>query len=137
MDTPASSSSRRPELKLNGRRPTLLKVRKSPHKISKPLVAPPHHNHPPPPIIIYTESPKTIHTNPNEFKSLVQRLTGPDSSSPPCTNSAFAFQENGGGISTAAREILSTPQNSFPILSHMMITPSANELDILSAWFDI
>ncbi|KAH0468895.1 hypothetical protein IEQ34_002127 [Dendrobium chrysotoxum] len=49
---------------LHGPRPSPLKLHKDSHKIIKP------------PIIIYTVSPKVIHTNPNEFMSLVQRLTG-------------------------------------------------------------
>ncbi|KAK9062758.1 hypothetical protein SSX86_019948 [Deinandra increscens subsp. villosa] len=31
---------------------------------------------PPPPVIIYTHSPKVIHTHPRDFRSLVQKLTG-------------------------------------------------------------
>ncbi|KAJ0466818.1 putative VQ motif-containing protein/18/20/21/25 [Helianthus annuus] len=31
---------------------------------------------PPPPVIIYTHSPKVIHTHPRDFKALVQKLTG-------------------------------------------------------------
>lgn len=117
MDMQDFSSGRSPRRELQGPRPTPLKVRKDSHKIRKPPVAPlpaasqPHHvSHAPPrpPVIIYTVSPKIIHANPNEFMSLVQRLTGPNSSS--CTStstsssSAFAFQESGGGaISPAAR----------------------------------
>ncbi|KAI3797482.1 hypothetical protein L1987_32739 [Smallanthus sonchifolius] len=44
-----------------------------------------HHHHrlppspstgPPPPVIIYTYSPKVIHTHPRDFMALVQKLTG-------------------------------------------------------------
>ncbi|KAK9216328.1 hypothetical protein WN944_008337 [Citrus x changshan-huyou] len=93
-DFPVSKSPRR---ELQGPRPAPLKVRKDSYKIKKPPVAPPsqqqqqqqqhHHHHqapaPPPrqPVIIYTVSPKVIHTNPNDFMTLVQRLTGSSSSS--------------------------------------------------------
>ncbi|KAK6118811.1 hypothetical protein DH2020_047446 [Rehmannia glutinosa] len=123
MDTPDISGRSPKRSELLGPRPTPLKVRKDSHKIRKPPVAPqpaiapphyhPSHAPPRPPVIIYTVSPKIIHANPNEFMSLVQRLTGPNSS---CTSSsistpssssssaAFAFQENGGGaVSPAAR----------------------------------
>ncbi|KAJ8424113.1 hypothetical protein Cgig2_018123 [Carnegiea gigantea] len=36
-----------------------------------------------PPLIIYTHSPKTIHTNPKDFMSLVQKLTGMSPSEQP------------------------------------------------------
>ncbi|MQL98033.1 hypothetical protein Taro_030736 [Colocasia esculenta] len=84
--------SPRREVQLQGPRPTPLKVRKDSHKIKKPPAAPgagpsqPHH-YPPPqqqqqpqqhraPVIIYTVSPKVIHTEPGNFMTLVQRLTG-------------------------------------------------------------
>lgn len=76
-----------PRRELQGPRPAPLKVRKDSHKIKKPPVAPPQqqptaapiqHR---PPVIIYAVSPKVIHTNPSEFMSLVQRLTGSSSSS--------------------------------------------------------
>ncbi|KAG8378131.1 hypothetical protein BUALT_Bualt08G0106200 [Buddleja alternifolia] len=111
------TSGQSPRRELQGPRPTPLKVRKDSHKIKKPPVAPPHqssqphnppHAPPRPPVIIYTVSPKIIHANPNEFMSLVQRLTGPNPSSScpsPSTSSssAFVFQEHGGAISPAAR----------------------------------
>lgn len=95
MDHPDSpGGSRPPRKELQGPRPTPLKVRKESHKIKKPPVAPPAnppHQHqqvpsqpPPPPrqpVIIYTVSPKVIHTHPSEFMTLVQRLTGPDATS--------------------------------------------------------
>uniref|UniRef100_A0A803LHR5 VQ domain-containing protein n=1 Tax=Chenopodium quinoa TaxID=63459 RepID=A0A803LHR5_CHEQI len=95
MDNPDSQGGSRPPRKeLQGPRPTPLKVRKESHKIKKPPVAPPAnppHQHqqvpsqpPPPPrqpVIIYTVSPKVIHTHPSEFMTLVQRLTGPDATS--------------------------------------------------------
>ncbi|XP_076949786.1 uncharacterized protein LOC143622561 [Bidens hawaiensis] len=35
-----------------------------------------HQQQPPPPVIIYTHSPKVIHTRPCDFMALVQKLTG-------------------------------------------------------------
>ncbi|KAL1533508.1 protein MKS1-like [Salvia divinorum] len=110
MDMPDFSSGPSPRRELQGPRPAPLKVRKDSHKIRKPPMAPPPaagHHHPPPhpaprpPVIIYTVSPKIIHANPNEFMSLVQRLTGPNATS---SSSASAFHlEGGGAVSPAAR----------------------------------
>lgn len=108
MDMPDFSSGPSPRRELQGPRPTPLRVRKDSHKIRKPPVAPPpagHYHHPPhapprPPVIIYTVSPKIIHANPNEFMSLVQRLTGPNATSP---SSSSAFGDSGGAVSPAAR----------------------------------
>ncbi|XP_078164491.1 protein MKS1-like [Carex rostrata] len=82
---------------LQGPRPAPLKVRKDSHKVRKPPVAPPQqqpaaapviqHR---PPVIIYAVSPKVIHTNPSEFMSLVQRLTGSSSSSSSSSAAASA-----------------------------------------------
>ncbi|XP_042067631.1 protein MKS1-like [Salvia splendens] len=83
MDTPNFFSGRSPSPRreLQGPRPAPLKVRKDSHKIRKPHA-------PPLPVIIYTVSPKIIHANPNDFMSLVQRLTGPNATSPSCTPAA-------------------------------------------------
>lgn len=118
MDMPDIPFLRSPKREIQGPRPTPLKVRKDSHKIRKPPVAPPvaaagtqHHYSHAPPVIIYTVSPKIIHANPNEFMSLVQRLTGPNSSSAsiisspsvPSSYSSFQFQDNSGAVSPAAR----------------------------------
>ncbi|KAK1436414.1 hypothetical protein QVD17_02194 [Tagetes erecta] len=119
MDSPDFPTGKSPR-SLQGPRPAPLRVHKDSHKIRKPPVAPqPHHHQQPPhhhhhhhhqqqqpqhrpPVIIYTVSPKVIHTNPNEFMTLVQRLTGPSASSP--VGSSFsAFQDDGGAVSPAAR----------------------------------
>ncbi|CAL9043213.1 unnamed protein product [Musa banksii] len=77
-DLPMGEQSSRREL--HGPRPTPLKVRKDSYKIRKPPMAAPQQAAPPPqqrrPIIIYTVSPKVIHTTPTDFMSVVQRLTG-------------------------------------------------------------
>ncbi|KAK7373190.1 hypothetical protein VNO80_06588 [Phaseolus coccineus] len=81
QDIPSGTSSK---TQLQGPRPTPLRVNKESHKIKKPPVAPLPSQLPPPPrqpVIIYTVSPKVIHTTPSEFMSLVQRLTGSSSSS--------------------------------------------------------
>ncbi|XP_042024246.1 protein MKS1-like [Salvia splendens] len=82
MDTPDLFSGRSPSPRkeLQGPRPAPLKVRKDSHKIRKPPAVQPHA--PPQPVIIYTVSPKIIHANPSDFMSLVQRLTGPNATSP-------------------------------------------------------
>ncbi|KAG2321059.1 hypothetical protein Bca4012_055927 [Brassica carinata] len=91
-----------------GPRPTPLKIRKESHKIIKkpPLVPQPRLQPPesappqlrqqeplqsqPPrgPVIIYTVSPKIIHTHPNNFMALVQRLTGKTSTSTTSSSSS-------------------------------------------------
>ncbi|KAF8411668.1 hypothetical protein HHK36_004226 [Tetracentron sinense] len=100
---PTGKPSERRELQ--GPRPPPLKVRKDSHKIKKPPIAPqlskppqpaPHHR---PPVIIYSVSPKVIHTNPSDFMTLVQRLTGSSSSS----SSSSSPPDNSGAISPAAR----------------------------------
>ncbi|XP_051124140.1 protein MKS1-like [Andrographis paniculata] len=95
-----SGRRERKELQLQGPRPAPLRVHSASHKIRKPQAAaarPPHA----PPVIIYTVSPKVFHTNPNEFMSLVQRLTGATANST-CNNSSPAFP-GGGDVSPATR----------------------------------
>lgn len=102
--------NRSPRRELQGPRPAPLKVRKDSHKIvKKPPLAPPaplHHRHdyhhhqqqqqppqqsqPRAPVIIYTVSPKVIHTSPNNFMNLVQRLTGLQRSSSDAAAAASA-----------------------------------------------
>ncbi|CAO2834018.1 unnamed protein product [Amaranthus hypochondriacus] len=103
---------------LLGPRPSPLKVRKDSHKIRKPPMAPaaPAQPQAPPqpprqPVIIYTVSPKVIHTHPSEFLNLVQRLTGADhatSSSSSSSSVSSQYHHNtahhvSGAISPAAR----------------------------------
>jgi hypothetical protein len=108
MDSSDFPISRSPRKELQGPRPPALKIRKDSHKIRKPPVAPQPfqqqpQNQPPtqqcPPVIIYTVSPKVIHTNPNDFMTLVQRLTGSSSTS----TSSNPFNDDCGAISPAAR----------------------------------
>lgn len=52
-----------------------LKVSKDSHRIRKPPLPLPQVQYRPP-VIIHTYSPKVIHTQPDDFMSLVQKLTG-------------------------------------------------------------
>lgn len=126
MDPPEFSTVGRPSPRkeLQGPRPTPLKVSKESHKIRKPPVAPQPHHPPQPllqssaavnnrqPVVIYTVSPKVIHTTVNDFMNLVQRLTGP-SPRPGSTPVAGA-----GDVSPAAR-----------LASVERISPSERERD--------
>ncbi|OMO55361.1 VQ motif-containing protein [Corchorus olitorius] len=108
MDSSDFPISKSPRKELQGPRPAPLKVRKDSYKIKKPPLAPqPVVQQQPtqirPPVIIYTVSPKVIHTNPSEFMNLVQRLTGSTSSSSSSSISTYPFQESSGAISPAAR----------------------------------
>ncbi|KAA8546536.1 hypothetical protein F0562_002725 [Nyssa sinensis] len=105
--SPDFPTSKSPKRELQGPRPAPLKVRKDSHKIRKPPVVP-QPSQPPaqhrPPVIIYTVSPKIIHTHPSEFMTLVQRLTGSSSTSSSSTvTSSSSFPVNSGAISPAAR----------------------------------
>ncbi|XP_065854827.1 VQ motif-containing protein 8, chloroplastic [Euphorbia lathyris] len=59
---------------MNGPRPSPLKLNKESHLIHKSS------KQKNPPVIIYTQSPKVIHTPATDFMALVQRLTGISSS---------------------------------------------------------
>ncbi|KAL1326835.1 hypothetical protein HN51_036956 [Arachis hypogaea] len=89
-----SSPSSRRELPIQGPRPPPLRVSKESHKISKPPRPPQpaaaNQPLPPPPdaaaqhrepVIIYSVSPKVLHVTVSDFMNVVQRLTGPNSSS--------------------------------------------------------
>ncbi|WOK97334.1 protein MKS1-like [Canna indica] len=107
-----SESRPSPRRELQGPRPAPLKVSKVSHKIKKPPVAPlPHHHQYPPaapapprhPVIIYTVSPKIIHTKPSEFMTLVQRLTGPNSVAPDDDAEPSSLPSPAPALSPAAR----------------------------------
>lgn len=107
-----SGGTRRPErrtVQLQGPRPSPLSLNKDSRKIGKPPRAPPPFRLPkappraPPaesrePVIIYSVSPKVIHAEPSDFRSVVQRLTG-------LCSSSFSAKEfsAGGPVSPAAR----------------------------------
>ena len=65
-------SRKHPESAMNS---SPLKVSKDSHRIRKPPLPLPQVQYRPP-IIIHTYSPKIIHTQPDDFMSLVQKLTG-------------------------------------------------------------
>lgn len=69
-------SSRR---ELRGQRPPPLTVNKASWRGKKPATG--GRNSRDPVVIVYVNSPKVIHTRPQDFMSLVQRLTGKSSSS--------------------------------------------------------
>ncbi|KAK3154293.1 hypothetical protein QOZ80_2BG0188670 [Eleusine coracana subsp. coracana] len=112
MDAADRSSSSSPRSRqLQGPRPPRLAVSKDSHKVRKPPIAPQqrhhlqqqqqqyqHQHHQPPPqqqqprapVIIYDASPKVIHTKPEGFMALVQRLTGPGAAAGPAQFDAEA-----------------------------------------------
>ncbi|XVF84771.1 hypothetical protein PTKIN_Ptkin17bG0065400 [Pterospermum kingtungense] len=69
------SPSTRKDLLINGLRPSPLKISKDSHLIQKPGAAPAQPKRQGP-VIIYTHSPKIIHTQARDFMALVQKLTG-------------------------------------------------------------
>lgn len=100
---PTGKSPRRSS-ELQGPRPTPLRINKDSHNIKKPPLPPRQ------PIIIYTVSPKIIHTTPSDFMTLVQRLTGSHSSSNNTSSSSnhdpftcVAHDDDGAAVSPAAR----------------------------------
>lgn len=92
----SSENRTRKELKVPRQEP--LRVSRDSGTIQKPR----------PPVIIYTESPKVIHAKPEEFMSLVQRLTGqPDGSTricPPIDPSNSCDETAGGSGTSRNRE---------------------------------
>ena len=60
---------------INGIRPSPLKINKDSHVIQKQAPAPKQQQRQGP-VIIYTHSPKIIHTQARDFMALVQKLTG-------------------------------------------------------------
>ncbi|KAK7410677.1 hypothetical protein VNO78_01658 [Psophocarpus tetragonolobus] len=105
MDHIPRERSPKRELQLQGPRPTPLRINKDSHKIKKPPLAPQASQPQPPPrqpIIIYTVSPKVIHTTPGDFMNLVQRLTG-SSTSHAASNNNDPFNSAPGMVSPAAR----------------------------------
>ncbi|XP_068660920.1 protein MKS1 [Aristolochia californica] len=109
MDPPEDPAGRpSPRRELQGPRPTPLKVRKDSYKIKKPPLAPlQQQTQPPPqprpPVIIYTVSPKVIHTNASDFMTLVQRLTGFSSTAESTSSLAAVSSSRSGVLSPAAR----------------------------------
>ncbi|CAN8312787.1 unnamed protein product [Cochlearia groenlandica] len=121
-----------------GPRPTPLKISKDSHKIiKKPPLAPHPRLQPyqepsqPPssrgPVIIYTVSPKIIHTHPNNFMTLVQRLTGktsmPSTSAPNKINSRNTSENAfSGSVSPAARYAATERANELGFVGDLYAT---------------
>ncbi|KAK8691513.1 hypothetical protein V6N13_075023 [Hibiscus sabdariffa] len=130
----------RKEVTMNGVRPTPLKINNHSHLIQKPS-SPAHHPQQKRqgPIIIYTHSPKIIHTQARDFMALVQRLTGLSRSHPETatlrevnrqedneTSSGITDDQNGGSGTTTRIES-ATAMN--PFLADMpLFTPSSTDL---------
>lgn len=128
-------AERKEIIQLQGPRPAALKITKDSHKIKKPPLPPPQR-----PIIIYTVSPKIIHTDPTQFKDLVQRLTGYEPSSqlpldhmsmtsvPMRTSNNTTLHERGGAggverVGYFPTGILSPTPGSLPPISPNIFTP--------------
>ncbi|KAF5467779.1 hypothetical protein F2P56_011997 [Juglans regia] len=107
-DIPAAGRSPRIR-ELQGTRPPRLRINTESHKIKKRSPAQPH-SQPRKPVVIYLDSPKIIHISPENFKTLVQRLTGlPSSSSSSSSSTSIVDQSsnpfngnNNGTISSTA-----------------------------------
>ncbi|KAK1282033.1 Protein MKS1 [Acorus calamus] len=91
----------RRKVELIGHRPSPLHVHNDSHKIGKPKSSTTSTG----PIIIYTVSPKVIHTEPSEFMSLVQRLTGVSSSSTSAASDDEAHRVKEGSCSSGEEDI--------------------------------
>ncbi|CAL5021587.1 unnamed protein product [Urochloa decumbens] len=121
MDAPSGDRSSPRSRQLQGPRPPRLAVSKDSHKVRKPPVAPQRHQQQPQqqvvqhqqhqhqyqqqarqPVIIYDASPKVIHTKPGDFMALVQRLTGPGSTSQQAQFDAAAASSSSAGPSSDA-----------------------------------
>lgn len=122
MDASSGDRSSPRSRQLQGPRPPRLAVSKDSHKVRKPPVAPQRNQHlqqqqqpaaqqlqqyqhqQRQPVIIYDASPKVIHTKPGDFMALVQRLTGPGSTSQAQFDAAAtaAAAASGAGPSSAA-----------------------------------
>ncbi|XP_042495744.1 nuclear speckle RNA-binding protein B-like [Macadamia integrifolia] len=133
-----SSSPSRKEVQIQGPRPPPLKVRKDSYKIKKPPLAPQSQPQPQPqpqpqqqpprrPVIIYTVSPKVIHTTASDFMTLVQRLTGPNSTS----SSSYTTVQSSSSSSASSSSyvdnkdtILASPAARFATIEKANTAPS-------------
>ena len=90
-------------LELQGPRPAPLKVSENSSKIKKS-------NRRRSPVIIYLQSPKVIHVRPEEFKGIVQQLTGNNNQAAPIRVAA-----------TAAASASTSQYNSYTSTSSVMV----------------
>ncbi|PKA45809.1 Protein MKS1 [Apostasia shenzhenica] len=82
------------------------------------------------PVIVYLESPKIIHARPQEFMSLVQRLTGKDSCIESPRSPASFVAEGSSGESAGGREAEGKREEAAaaeedPLLLTLGLSPSA------------
>ncbi|KAF5197885.1 hypothetical protein FRX31_012532 [Thalictrum thalictroides] len=76
---------------LQGPRPPALKIGMDSYKIKKPQSATQAIATRPPPVVIHLKSPEIIHTRPQDFRDIVQQLTGkPKSLAQPTTTISTA-----------------------------------------------
>ncbi|KAK4841449.1 hypothetical protein QYF36_004697 [Acer negundo] len=138
---------RRSSDQINGPRPSPLKLNKDSHTIQKPssssssssLASPPQQKRNGP-VIIYTHSPKVIHTQARDFMALVQKLTGHSSRNSDQNHHAQPHQAKttkpgggggGGGIvatltSVNVSPVMKPPANPF-LADIPLFTPNSTE----------
>ncbi|CAO2039136.1 unnamed protein product [Urochloa humidicola] len=142
MDAPSGDRSSPRSRQLQGPRPPRLAVSKESHKVRKPPVAPQRHpqqqqvvqhqqhQHQYPqqarqPVIIYDASPKVIHTKPGDFMALVQRLTGPGSSSQQAQFDTAASSSSGADAPGAAAQQMEFEPREFLLSPTAALSPAA------------
>ncbi|CAL4887478.1 unnamed protein product [Urochloa decumbens] len=147
MDAPSGDRSSPRSRQLQGPRPPRLAVSKDSHKVRKPPVAPQRHpqqqqvvqhhqqqhqhqyqQQARQPVIIYDASPKVIHTKPGDFMALVQRLTGPGSTSQQAQFDAAASSSSSAGPSSdtaAAAQAMEFEPREFLLSPTAALSPAA------------
>ncbi|KAH7571161.1 hypothetical protein ACOSP7_019805 [Xanthoceras sorbifolium] len=136
---------RRSSDQINGLRPSPLKLNRDSHTIHKPssssLAQQPRNG----PIIIYTHSPKVIHTQARDFMALVQKLTGlssrnsdhnhdhaPSQPLPPPQEAKTTSRGGEGGVGvvgnslTLVSPVMKPPANPF-LADIPLFTPNSTE----------
>ncbi|XP_022766039.1 VQ motif-containing protein 8, chloroplastic-like [Durio zibethinus] len=111
---------------LQGPRLSPLKVSNSSSTIKKSSHGIPNRSSKVNPVVIYLRSPKVIHVRPEEFMSLVQRLTGKDSSYNPSSPSSSSPCDMVGDDESMAAKM--TERSSNNLLGAEM-KPPFNEVD--------
>ncbi|XP_047329856.1 VQ motif-containing protein 8, chloroplastic-like [Impatiens glandulifera] len=124
---------RKGSIMINGLRPSPLMINNQSKPIKKqpPPAAEQHRRRQEGPVIIYTESPKIIHTKPHEFMALVQRLTGHRENAERRQVSVAGGDESedeeGSGASPTAAEEEENGPNEF-LADFPLFTPTSNNL---------
>ncbi|KAG5229896.1 VQ motif-containing family protein [Salix suchowensis] len=110
--------------------PPPLKADKDSHMIKKPFTSPPSSSSSsasslavsgpikPRPVIIYTHSPKIIHTHPKDFMALVQKLTGLSQSSEDDPSAPRIRKENGVRVAAKKVKINDDDESSSAVTDH-------------------